>query len=179
VWLSSTVNLRGLVSARHARNLEGRHAALIGYLQFDFPLIQSAFPQLLAEFGPGFSAGVIADQGVQHPLLGGQFRLGGDLFAEFFPRHQDGGFQQIANDLLNIAADIADLGEFGCLHLEEGRLGEPCQSPRDFGFADRSDRSSGYFSGAPRPSVHPAIAGAASDYAKRWRRRAWRHPARR
>jgi len=38
---------------------------------------------------------------------------------------------QIADDLLDVAADIADFGEFGGLDLDERRAGELCQPPRD------------------------------------------------
>jgi hypothetical protein len=38
--------------------------------------------------------------------------------------------------LFDVAADIADFGEFGCLDLEEGRLGQFGKPARDFGFAD-------------------------------------------
>ena len=43
---------------------------------------------------------------------------------------------EIADDLLDVAADIADLGEFGRLDLDEGRAGEPRQAARDLGLAD-------------------------------------------
>ena len=43
---------------------------------------------------------------------------------------------QVAHDLLDVAADIADLGELGRLHLEERRAGELGQPARDLGLAD-------------------------------------------
>ena len=43
---------------------------------------------------------------------------------------------QVAHDLLDVAADVADLGELGRLDLEERRAGEPRQPARDFGLAD-------------------------------------------
>src|SRR5437763_1842833 len=42
----------------------------------------------------------------------------------------------IARELLDVAADIADLGEFGRLDLYEGRLGELREAARDLRFAD-------------------------------------------
>ncbi len=36
----------------------------------------------------------------------------------------DRGLDEIADDLLDVAADIADLGELGRLDLDEGRAGE-------------------------------------------------------
>ena len=44
--------------------------------------------------------------------------------------------KQIADDLVDVAADIADLGELGRLDLDEGRAGELGQSARDLGLAD-------------------------------------------
>src|SRR3546814_17015118 len=42
---------------------------------------------------------------------------------------------QVAGDLLDVAADIADLGELGRLHLHERRVGELRQPPADLGLA--------------------------------------------
>jgi hypothetical protein len=49
---------------------------------------------------------------------------------------RDRDFDEIAHDLLDVAADIADLGEFGGLDLDERRAGEFGQPPRDLGLAD-------------------------------------------
>ena len=48
----------------------------------------------------------------------------------------DGDFNQIANDLFHIATDIADFGEFCCFDFDEGRLCEPREPARDFGFSN-------------------------------------------
>ena len=48
---------------------------------------------------------------------------------------RDRDLDEVAGDLLDIAADIADLGELGRLDLEERRLGEPGQAARDLGLA--------------------------------------------
>ena len=50
--------------------------------------------------------------------------------------HRDRRFDKIANDLFDVAADIADLGEFRGFDLEEGRAGKLCQPAGDFGLAD-------------------------------------------
>ena len=47
----------------------------------------------------------------------------------------DADLDEVAHDLLDVAADIADLGELGRLDLEEGRVGEPRQPARDLGLA--------------------------------------------
>ena len=47
----------------------------------------------------------------------------------------DGQLDQIADDGLDIAADIADLGELGGFDLDERRVGELGQPPGDLGLA--------------------------------------------
>ena len=42
---------------------------------------------------------------------------------------------EVAGDLLDVAADVADLGELGRLDLDEGRVGELRQAPADLGLA--------------------------------------------
>ncbi len=59
-----------------------------------------------------------------------------DVLAFLVPRQGDGDLDQIAHDLLDVAADIADLGELGRFHLEERRAGELGEPARDFGLAD-------------------------------------------
>jgi predicted Zn-dependent protease with MMP-like domain len=59
---------------------------------------------------------------------------------------RDRDFDEIADDLLDVAADITDLGEFRGFDLDERRAGEFGEPPRDLGLADA--RSSGYFSAA-------------------------------
>ncbi len=43
---------------------------------------------------------------------------------------------QVAHHRLDVAPDVAHLGELGCLHLEERRLREARQAPRDLRLAD-------------------------------------------
>ena len=54
----------------------------------------------------------------------------------FLARQRDGDLDEVAHDLLDVAADIADLGELGGLDLEERRAGELRQAARDLGLAD-------------------------------------------
>ena len=49
--------------------------------------------------------------------------------------HGDRDLDEIARDLLDVAADIADLGEFCRLDLEERRLRQPGQATGDLGLA--------------------------------------------
>src|SRR6476469_4276632 len=77
------------LAAWHAGNLEGWHAgAGIGDLDLDLAV---------------------------GALLGIQLRLGLDLFSLGVAHEPDAGFQQIADDLIDVAADIANLGELGGL----------------------------------------------------------------
>ena len=51
-------------------------------------------------------------------------------------RHVDGDLHEVAHDLLDVAADIADLGELGGLDLDERRLRQLGEAARDLGLAD-------------------------------------------
>ncbi|ESW95109.1 hypothetical protein X769_30495 [Mesorhizobium sp. LSJC268A00] len=59
-----------------------------------------------------------------------------DVLAHLLAHQADGDLDQIADDLLDIAADIADFGELGGLDLDERRTGESRQAARDLGLAD-------------------------------------------
>ena len=74
----------------------------------------------------------LADTG--SPL--GGFGLGAHPGAALVADHGHGLLDQVAHDLVDVAADIADLGELGRLDLQEGRLGQPRQAPGDLGLAD-------------------------------------------
>ena len=82
----------------------------------------------------GLDAG--ADQRIEHALLGGQLRAGLHVLALALADLRDRDLDEVADDLLDVAADIADLGEFGGFDLDEGRAGELRQPPRDLGLAD-------------------------------------------
>jgi hypothetical protein len=76
-----------------------------------------------------------ADEGVEHALLGLGFGLSLDLFALRSANERDADLDQIAHDLLDVPADIANLGELGRLDLEEGGLGELGESAGNLGLA--------------------------------------------
>ena len=63
-------------------------------------------------------------------------RLGLHVLALRFADQRDADLQQIADDLLDVAADIADFGELGRLDLQERRAREPRQAARDLRLAD-------------------------------------------
>jgi hypothetical protein len=63
---------------------------------------------------------VLADQRVDHALLGRELGARLHVLALSLPRLRDGGLDEIAHDLLDVAPDIADLGELGRFDLDEG-----------------------------------------------------------
>ena len=123
-------------------------------LDFDLLVVELAFAQHLAEFLPRAGVGRLhvvevdfarrRQQHVEQPLLGG---VGGAVahLARFgFARLLDRGLDQVANDRVDVAADVAHFGELGRLDLDERRVGEPRQPARDFrlahaGRADHQD----------------------------------------
>ena len=117
-------------------NLEHRHAAGGLRLDLDFLVVELAGAQLAAEGVARRGAGVGAHQRIQHAVFGGKLGAGLHVLALALAHLCDGDLDQVADDLLDVAADIADLGEFGGLDLDEGRAGEFCQPPRDLGLAD-------------------------------------------
>ena len=127
---------RAHLRARHAGNFEHRHAAGGLHLDLDLLVVEFAGAQLAAEGLLGRGAGVGADQRIEHALLGGLLRARLHVLALPFARLGDGDLDQVAHDLLDVAADIADLGELGRLDLEERRAGEPGQPARNLGLAD-------------------------------------------
>ena len=77
-----------------------------------------------------------ADQRIEHALLGGLLRARLHVLALALARLRDRDLDQVAHDLLDVAADIADLGELGRLDLEERRAGELGEPARNLGLAD-------------------------------------------
>ena len=78
----------------------------------------------------------VADQRVEHALLGGELGLGLHFLPLPVADQADADLDQVADDLLDVAADIADLGELGRLDLEERRAGELGEAARNLGLAD-------------------------------------------
>src|SRR3984893_1728558 len=120
----------------HAGNLEHRHAARGLRLDLDFLVVEFAGAQLPAKRIARGGAGVGANQGIEHALLGGELRAGLHVLAFALAYLRDWDLHEIANDLLDVAADIADLGEFGGFDLDKRRAGELSKPPRDLGLAD-------------------------------------------
>jgi hypothetical protein len=78
---------------------------------------------------------VLANQRIEHSVFGGDLGLRFDLLAQPLAGLRDRDLDQVAGDLLDIAADIADLGELGRLDLQERRFGQPRQAACDLGLA--------------------------------------------
>src|ERR1700733_6373069 len=127
---------RAHLRAGHAGNFKHRHSARRLRFDLDILVVQFSGAQLLAKRIAGRSASVGADQGIEHAIFGGELRAGLHVLALAFPGLRDRNLDEIANDLLDVAADIADLGEFRGLDLDERRAGEFGEPSRDLGLAD-------------------------------------------
>ena len=160
---------RAHLRARHAGNIEQRHAAAGGlHLDLDLLVVELAGAQLLAERFLGRGAGIGADQRIEHAIFGGLLRARLHVLALSLARQADGDLDQIAHDLLDVAADIADLGEFGRLDFEERRAGKLGEAAGDFGLADagRPDHQNvlrQHFLAQPVVELQPAPAVAQRD----------------
>ncbi len=75
-------------------------------------------------------------QHVEQALFGVHLGAVFDFFELFLAHHVDGDLDEVAHDGVDVAADVADLGELGGFNLEEGRVGELGQAAGDLGFAD-------------------------------------------
>jgi hypothetical protein len=75
-------------------------------------------------------------QHVEYAFLGGVLGLAAELRHGAFAFHVDGDIGEVANDRIDVAPDVTDLGELGRFNLDEGRAGEARQAPRDLGLAD-------------------------------------------
>ena len=94
--------------------------------------------------------------------------------------HLDGELDQVADHRLDVAADVADLGELRRLDLDERRLRQLGQPARDLGLADagRADHDD-VLRRDLVAQLGRDVAGGASGCAARSRRRAWRRAGRR
>ena len=169
------------LGAGHAGDLEGRQAgAGVLDLELDLPVGELPVAQAAAEGLAGVLAGILADQGVEHALLGCELGLGLDLLAQALAGQLQRDLDEVTDDALDVSADIADLGELRRFDLEEGRVRQLGEAPRDLGLAAaRGGRSSGCSSAGPPRARPRRAADVASGCARRWRPRAWRRPGRR
>ena len=75
-------------------------------------------------------------QQIEHALLRRLLRLLAHLGEALLAHHLDGDLGQVADHRLDVAADVADLGELRRLDLQERRLRQLRQAARDLGLAD-------------------------------------------
>ena len=74
-------------------------------------------------------------QHIQQPLLGVHLGPILNLFELLLAHHVDGDFHQVAHDGVDIAPHIPNLGELRSLNLQEGRVRQLRQAPRNLGLA--------------------------------------------
>ena len=116
------------------------------HLDLDLLVVEASLAQHLAEFLPRRRVGRLhvveahlarrRQEHVEHALLG---RVGGavaHLARLGLARLLDRRFREVAHDRVDVAADVAHLGELGRLDLDERRVGEPREPSRDLGLAD-------------------------------------------
>jgi hypothetical protein len=75
-------------------------------------------------------------QRIEDALLGALLGLRAHAQLRLFAVHLDRGVGEVAHDLLDVLADVADFGEARGFHLHERRVGERGQAARDLGLAD-------------------------------------------
>ena len=133
----------------HAGRGHDLHAGrVVGHLDVDFLVVQLAFAQALAEQLAGvavLACRLVAEahggtrgrqQGIEDALFGGVLGAILDLLDLLFAEHLHRGVGEIADDRLDVASDIADLGELGRLDLDERRVRQARQAAGDLGLAD-------------------------------------------
>ena len=75
-------------------------------------------------------------QRIEDAVLGALLGLGAHAQLGLLAVQLDRGVGQVAHDLLDVLADVADLGEARGLDLDERRVGQRRQAARDLGLAD-------------------------------------------
>ena len=98
----------------------------------DLLLLELAIAQHAAKFRPCVSGGLLAYQSGDQAFLGSGFSFRLNTFAAAFAQHVQAGIDQVADDAVHIAADVADLGKFRRFDLEERRLRQLGQPAGDF-----------------------------------------------
>ena len=128
-----------LLDALVRHDLEGRER-LVGDLDLDHAVLELALAQHRRAAAPASprprSRGSAGRSRSSRRCLGAALRAVADLERLLLADHLDGDLGQVAHDRLDVAADVADLGELRGLDLEERRVGQARQAPRDLGLAD-------------------------------------------
>ena len=118
----------------HAGDFE-RHRRGFVDLDLDLGGGEAAVGEALLEAVAGGGARTLAGQRVEQPLHRRFLGRRADRIAAALALQPDRFLDQVAADLLDVAADIADLGELGRLDLDERRVGQLRQPPADLGLA--------------------------------------------
>ncbi len=108
----------------------------IGDLDLDLFVVEFTVAQLFAKLILRRGAGVSTDERIQDALLRLQVRFCADLLALSVAHEANRRLDKVANDLIHVAPDIADFGEFRGLNLEERRIGKLGEPARNLGLAD-------------------------------------------
>jgi hypothetical protein len=132
----------------HAGGAEDADGGLLFDLDFELAIFELAGLELIAEFFAGsaallfglvvivFADAVAGKEEIEQALF--DLLSGGFLDGEshFRSDHGDGGVEQVADHGVDIAAVVADLGEFGGFDFHEGSAGEGSEPAGDLGFTD-------------------------------------------
>ena len=110
----------------------------------DFFVVEFAFAQFFTEDLPGAAVALFLtllaasgwQQGVQDALFSGVLSAVGHLLHGLFAVQLQRDVDEVANNGLNVAADITHFGKLGGLHFNEGRVGQFGQAAGNFGFTD-------------------------------------------
>ena len=105
-------------------------------LKLDLLVVELAVTQFLAELLRVAALAFSPTSASSTRSSAMQFGLRGDVLAMLLAHHVDGDLDEIADDLFDIAADIADFGEFRRFHFEKRRLRQFRQAAGDLGLAD-------------------------------------------
>ena len=149
-----------LLDRRPRDDLERRKRAL-AHVDIDRAVIEAPVAQLLAEFlarvlprvlsrDVGYELEVAIrrrlvrlerrarrrQQQIEQPLFGVLLGLAVHFLEPLFADHIDGQLDEIAHHRLDVAADVADLGELRRFDLDERRLRQARETPRDLGLPD-------------------------------------------
>ncbi len=120
-----------------AGDIKHRHAArrIVLQVQLDLAVVKLARAQFFAKHLAGLLARVLAGNRLDHALFG--LCLGGGLhvFAHLGAGLDDRRIHQVAHDLLDVAPDVAHLGELRGLDLDERRARQLGEAAADLGFA--------------------------------------------
>src|SRR5690606_18605559 len=125
------------ICPRHSRYIEtaGR-GAIVGHLHLDFLVVEFAVAQLLPGTIAGCRARCAADERFQNAFFSIEMSARFYAFAHLFAGETDGYLDQVAYDLLYVAADITNFGKLGGLNLDKGSSSQLGKAARYLGLAN-------------------------------------------